>query len=420
MKFSFFLVTMPSRIFKLLIFYFLMFPFFLLRFIFSHKTDVVISRLDKFLITVIGEIWIFGKNKIDLRRVYEVQRVQIAKEVTNSKLLFFLPGQWYTLSPLESALLVLMGPPRSTTRQKILLIPYAFYVLLFDESRDHLKANHGIGCALALSRVFEGIPKISRFYYFRAVKILRANSNYFFYDEGSTNYHIFVTSLFRNYFYLRQSIPTWFRGYEKLSEQLLISRDFFYFGDDDRSQWLFDYRHRNARRGKIGISKLIKDYKFKRSILDRYFKIYEKDKVVLLVCTRGSLWGHAHYMVGSIMYFINDRPVIIFQKNSFYTLNHITRQRDRLFSCNSPVASPIQASLSLAFFKQMPKELVSIIDYDDEGNQVSISGHGWRRVIDFGCDTLKVVDSAKDHNSLSSTHPFEDNAYVDYQICSYV
>ncbi|MDA1317063.1 MAG: hypothetical protein O3B87_03490 [bacterium] len=407
------------RSIKLLIFYIPMLPFFFLRLIFLGKNNIILARLDKLLIAVIGEVWIFGRNKIDLREVYEVQRKRVAAGFTKTNLLFFLPGQWYTLSPLESALLILMAPKKISMLHKILLIPYVYYLLLFDESRDHLKANHGIACALALSSVFRSSPKISRYYYFRAISILRANSSYFFYDEGSTNYHIFVTSLLRNYYFLMRFTPAWFSGYEKISEQLLSSRDFFYFGDDDRSQWLFDYRYIVARPEQIGIANLIVDHKFKRSVLDRYFKIYKRSTAILLVCINGSGWGHAHYMIGSVLYFIDDTPCVRFQKNTYYTLDRTIRQRERLFSCNSPVESDVENSLALSFFKRMPEELVSILEYSDNRYQVSISGRGWRRDIDFSSDKLRVIDSKKNDRSLSSTCLLVSSRYVEYSnICN--
>ena len=54
-----------------------------------------------------------------------------------------------------------------------------------------------------------------------------------------------------------------------------------------------------------------------------------------MVCIKGSDWGHAHYMVGSVLYFIEDELCVGFHKNSQYTLDFRLRQRDRLFSCNS-------------------------------------------------------------------------------------
>ena len=67
-----------------------------------------------------------------------------------------------------------------------------------------IKANHGISSCLALSIIFKKYTKISNYYYYKAIKILRLNSNLFFYNEGSTNYHIFVTSLFKNYFFFKK------------------------------------------------------------------------------------------------------------------------------------------------------------------------------------------------------------------------
>lgn len=402
------------RSLKMLIFYVPMLPFFIIRLIFLSKSNIALAKYHKLLIVVVGEVWIFGRNKIDLREVYELQRKRMAGEFSKSNLLFFLPGQWYTQSPLESALLILMAPFRTNIIQKILLLPYIYYLILFDESREQIQANHGIACALAMSIAFRGSPKISRYYYFRAISILRANSNYFFYDEGSTNYHIFVTSLFRNYFFLMQSNPAWFNGYLKISEFLLGSKGFFYFGDDDRSHWLFNYRYCDIQPKQISITDLIEDRKFKRSVLDIYFKIYKRSSAILLVCIKGSKWGHAHYMIGSFLYFIDNKACVHFQKNTYYTLDRIIRHKERLFSCNSPVESDVENSLALSFFKKMPEKLVSISEYSENRYQVSVSGHGWRRDIDFSNNTLRVIDSKKNKDSLSFNCKLACNQFVEY------
>ena len=67
----------------------------------------------------------------------------------------------------------------------------------------------------------------------------------------------------------------------------------------------------------------------------------------------------------------------------------------------------------------MPEELLSILEYSDNGYQVSISGHGWRRDIDFRSDKLRVIDSKKNDRSLSSTCLLVSSRYVDYSnICN--
>jgi len=389
-------------------------PFFLARLMVLRSYDITASMYDKFMSVAIGEIWMFGKNKIDFREIYEKQRTLTVGEFTDKNLLFFLPGQWFTLSPLETALSILLSPVDKTNVQKIILIPYVFYLILFDESRHSLKANHGIGCALALSVVFKSQPKIARYYYKRAIRILRGNSNYFFYDEGSTNYHIFVTSLLKNYFYLMKDTPFWFKGYQRISNQLLSCTNSFYFGDDDRSAWLYDVRDAIVHRKTVGITYLLMDHKFRRSIIDRYFKVYTRNSATLMVCIKGSDWGHAHYMIGSILYFIEDELCVGFHKNSYYTLDFRLRQRDRLFSCNSPVEPNFETSLPLAFFKKVPKELTSVKSCSERDCQISISGHGWSRNIDFRNNRLKVIDTGNNGQSLKSSFLFIRNPYIDY------
>ena len=399
---------------KFLIFYLPMLPFFFMRLIGLSTCKIKMSLLNKFMSVAVGEIWMFGKNKIDFRDIYENQRRLTVEEFTAANLLFFIPGQWFTLSPLETALSILLSPIDKTIIQKILFIPYAYYLILFDESRHSVKANHGIGCALALSVIFKSNPKIARYYYFRAIMILRTNSNYFFYDEGSTNYHIFVTSLLKNYFYLMKRTPFWFKGYERISDQLLSCRQYFFFGDDDRSAWLYDVRGADTHRKTAGITHLIGDHQFRKSIIDRYFKVYTRNSVTLLVCVNGSDWGHAHYMIGSILYFIEDELCVGFQRNSYYTLDAPTRQRERLFSCNSPVEPNFETSLGLAFFKRVPKSLTVVKEYSERDCQISISGHGWCRHIDFRKKRLKVVDTGKDGQVLQSSFSVNGSPYIDY------
>ena len=155
MKYLNIIVILALRSVKLLLFYIPMSPFFLMLLFVKNKHRTKASLFDKFMSLTIGEIWLFGKQRIDFRKVYEKQRRLFVREFTSLNLLFFLPGQWFTLSPLESALTILHSPIEKTTFQKIILIPYIYYLILFDESRHKIKANHGIGCALALSVIFQ-------------------------------------------------------------------------------------------------------------------------------------------------------------------------------------------------------------------------------------------------------------------------
>jgi hypothetical protein len=389
-------------------------PYFLLRLILIRKHSAKISLLDKFLLIIIGEIYIFGKNKIELRDIYEDQRRNVSLGITKKKLLFFIPGQWYSLSTLESAVLILMMPKKIGKVEAIFLVPYFLYLLLFDESRDKIKANHSIASALSLSLLFENIFTISRYYYFTAIKILRLNSNFFFYDEGSTNYHIFTTFLFKNYFFKKEYIPTWFRGYDQISIKLIHSSDFFYFGDDDKSKWLYEYRSKNKTLENFSITNIISDFNFKKSILDKYFKVLKRDNAILLVCIKGSSWGHAHYMVGSVLYFIDNKNLIKFKKNSMYTFNQKNRKIDRLFCCNSPIQKKKVDELKLAFFRPIPDEFTSIILYTISDFKLSISGNGWYRHIDYSCDVLKIVDTSTNNDTILSSFLNFHNININY------
>ena len=414
MNLSSILLFLIIRSLKLIIYYLLMSPFFLLRLIMIKKHLVKISFFDKFLLIAIGEIYIFGKKKIELRNIYEDQRKDLSEEFTKKKLLFFLPGQWYSLSVLESALLILMMPQKISIIDKIFLTPYFFYLLLFDESRNKIKANHGIASALSLSILFKNFYTISRYYYCVAVKILRANSNFFFYDEGSTNYHIFTTSLFKNYFFIKKYTPIWFKGYEEISIKLIHSLDFFYFGDDDKSKWLFEYRNKTKTSETFSINNLILDFNFKKSILDKYFKIYKRENTILLICIKGSAWGHAHYMIGSILYYIDDKIIVKFKKNSNYTYCQEKRKFDRFFCCNSPIPKKKFNELKLGFFKTLPDNLTSIISLTDSEFKLTISGNCWQREIDYSSDILKIVDLSPDDDTILSSFFNSNNFNINY------
>ena len=131
MKFIKILYLILNRNIKFILFFFLMSPFFILRILIIKKHNVQLSFFDKFILIILGELYIFGKNKIELREIYENQRKLISEGITLKKLIFFIPGQWYTLSPLESALLILMMPKKATLIEKILLLPYIVYVFFF-------------------------------------------------------------------------------------------------------------------------------------------------------------------------------------------------------------------------------------------------------------------------------------------------
>ena len=177
------------RFLKIVIYYILVSPYLFLRFFVKNPLQVdQLKIFDKLMLIIIGEIWLFGKQKIDLRNLYENQRVSLSKNFSYKNLLIFMPGQWYTLSPLESSLTILISPKKIGYRYLFFLFPYVLYILLFDESREKIKANHGISSCLALSIIFKKYTKISNYYYYKAIKILRLNSNLFFYNEGSTNF----------------------------------------------------------------------------------------------------------------------------------------------------------------------------------------------------------------------------------------
>ena len=130
---------------------------------------------------LVGEVWVFGRKIIDMRAHYESQRLSFAKETTIKKLIFYLPGQWYSLSPLESALTILQSlKSDASIKERVFLIPYILFVWLFDESRHQPRANHGIGCALALAKGLFFLPVFSGKKYDLARKILEQNSSGYF------------------------------------------------------------------------------------------------------------------------------------------------------------------------------------------------------------------------------------------------
>ena len=144
MKFFFILIRLTFREIKLLSFYLFVWPFFIVKAFFKYDRKYHISIFNKFLLILFGEVWIFGKRKIDLREVYEFQRKSMAFQFSIKTLLEYTPGQWYTLSPLESSLFILMRPKNISAIQKVFYIPYIVYLLLFEESRHSIKSNHGI------------------------------------------------------------------------------------------------------------------------------------------------------------------------------------------------------------------------------------------------------------------------------------
>ena len=89
MKFLHIFRMLAWRNIKLLIFYVLMSPFFLARLMLRRSYDITASRYDKFMSVAIGEIWMFGKNKIDFREIYEKQRRLTVGKFTGKNLLFF-------------------------------------------------------------------------------------------------------------------------------------------------------------------------------------------------------------------------------------------------------------------------------------------------------------------------------------------
>lgn len=403
-----------TRAIKLFFYYILITPFFILKFFLTNSNKHNITFFNKFLIIIIGEVWLFGKNILDLRQVYESQRLDFRSEHTIKKLLKYLPGQWQTLSPLESSLTILMSPKDIGWKKKFFYTPYVFYIFLFDESRHSIKANHGIACALALSYIFKSYQQISDYYYLKSLKILRLNSNYFFYDEGSTNYHIFVTSLFRHYFNLCRKKPSWFEGFEDLSIKLLTHKSYFYFGDDDNSQWLFTYRDDLHLSKNPRIIDLIKNDRFNQSVLKQYFNVYIKDNRILLLCIKGSQWGHSHLMVGSFLYFIDNKSVVVYKKNSSYTLNRLTRRNDRLFSCNGPINLSYIKNIQIEFFKKLPQILVAPINVSYFNDNISLSLNGWRRDINFSKSLIKIIDSASENIILKSSLDNDESELVEY------
>ena len=396
--------ALTVRAAKMLSFYVAVSPFILARVVFARKQTATLSLLDRACLILFGETWIFGKDKIDLRDVHEAQRVELSSVFNCQNLLFFMPGQWYTLQPMESALTILMAPASCSIAQRLLLIPYALFVFLFDESKHDIKGNHGIASALALSVLVSRSDPLSKRYYFVAVKILRANSNMCFYSEGSTGYHIFVTSLFSFYFSHRRTTASWFSGYEKIADRLVGSRDFFYFGDDDGSYWLYAHRRPESLKSmkEITISTLLSDVMFKKSVVDPYFETYERGDSILLVCSRGSDWGHGHYMIGSVLYYIEDRPIIIFEKNSFYTRNYYSRLNDRLRCCNSPLLESTKETVDICYFKRLPTSLVQLLSYVEGDGKIEMTGLGWRRIVKIFASNICVEDSATEGDLVAS------------------
>lgn len=410
-KFSF------VRSIKLFFYYIICLPFFILRIFIIKSDNNDILYVHKLLLIIIGEVWLFGRNVLDLREVYENQRIEFKNDHSITKLLKYLPGQWFTLSPLETALTLLMSSNENSNGIKFFYAPYVLYLLLFDESRHVEKANHGIACSLALSYAFKRSRKISNFYYLKALKILRSNSNAFFYDEGSTNYHIFVTSLFKFYFNLMRKKPSWFKGYEDISINLLNSKDYFYFGDDDKSSWLYKVINDLNFDKNLNIISLLKNKRFKRSIIDRYFAVYAEENRILLLCTNGSKWGHAHLMVGSFLYFVDNKPSILFKKNNEYTLNKNIRRKDRTLSCNSPVNLTFLRNVELEYFKKIPNEfLTSEIHEENNKNKcITIITNGCKREIDISNQQLIVCDSSiNDDRIISSLESFHNPDLIHY------
>ena len=405
------------RFLKILIYYLLVFPYIVVRlFLINPFKYSKLHIFDKLMLIIVGEIWIFGKQKIDLRNLYENQRVSLKKSFSCKNLLIFLPGQWYTLSPLESSLTILISPKKIKYKQLFFLFPYILFTFLFDESREKIKANHGISTCLALSIAFKKYTKISNYYYYKSIKILRSNSNLFFYNEGSTNYHIFVTSLYKNYFYLKNHTPSWFMGYRSISNSLIENSNYFYFGDDDRSQWIYFFRDtKKIIHSKPSILNLLHDKKFKKSVIDTFFECITFKNQKLLLCTNGSDWGHAHIMVGSFMYFIDNQPSVFFKKNGLYTFCKNDRQTDRVYSTNSPINSDFIKNTNLAFFRKLPNQLCRSTNYSIDGKKISIEVNDCKRVIDMSNLILKVIDSSqkqiKNKTTLSSSNP---SKYVEY------
>lgn len=418
MKYFSTLKILLLRMFKLFFYYVFCSPFFITRFFLVQRNKHDISLIDKTLLIFIGEVWLFGKNILDLREIYELQRLEFKSDHSVKKLLKYLPGQWLSLSPLESALTILMSSKDTASFKYFFYTPYVIYLILFDESRHSIKANHGIACALALSIIFKKFKKISDSYYLKALKILKSNSNLFFYDEGSTGYHIFVTSLFKHYFNLLDKKPSWFNGYEDISIQLLNHKNYFYFGDDDRSNWLFTYRERTERLNKkddLSIIDLIENKRFAKSVLNRYFKIYTKDERILILCVQGSKWGHAHIMLGSFMYFVSKKPLLIYKKNNEYTLDKSNRRKDRLFTCNSPINTNSLNRIKLEFFKNIPRKYLKPTSFQKVKDQISISSDGWKREINFSNPLLEVYDSSKNNIEVkSSLDDIENDIVIKY------
>ena len=406
-----------SRLFKLLIYYLLTFPHLLLRLLFKHKMQMSqLNFLDKLMLVIIGEIWIFGKQKIDLRDLYENQRTSFKKNYSYKNLIIFMPGQWYTLSPLESSLTILISPKKIKYRYIFFLFPYILYTFIFDESREKIKANHGISCSLALSLAFKKYSTISRHFYYKAIKILRSNSSLFFYNEGSTNYHIFVTSLFKNYFYLVNHTPSWFEGYQSVSNNLIENSNYFYFGDDDKSQWIYFFRNKNKIISpQSSILNLLTDKKFKKSVIDTFFKLITFNNQKILLCIKGSDWGHAHIMVGSFMYFIDDIPIIFYKKNGFYTYSKNDRQLDRIYSSNSPINYDFIKKINIAYFKKLPDQLCKTTNYSIDDKKISIEVNDCKRIIDMTDIKLKVTDlSNKPIRIKTSLNSSYSTKYVEY------
>ena len=213
-----------------------------------------------------------------------------------------------------------------------------------------------------------------------------------------------------------ETTPLWFNGYNRLSHQLISCKNQFFFGDDDNSEWLFSYRDNLEISEQPSIRLIFSDKCFKKSILKKYFKIVERKHSILLICIKGSSWGHAHYMLGSILYYVDDKLCIGFTKNSRYTFDRKIRHQERLFSCNSPVTCEKIKFPFLAFFKPIPSDLLILKNIKMENNTISLFGDNWTRKIDFTEKKLKIMDSS-DHNiNLHSTLSSKNHSkYLKYR-----
>ena len=406
MKFISFGFRSSWRLVKLFFYYLVASPFFVAK-VFCWNTERLSGasfELHKVLMILFGEFWIFGKGIVDMRSVYEEQRRCFAAGPSLRDLLKNIPGQWFTLSPLESALSMMLVSERTPSFTfRICCLPFWLYLILFDESRHKEKANHGIGCALALSILFSGSSYISSKLYQKAKNILAENSSGFFYDEGSTGYHIFVTSLFKIYFDRKNvEYPEWWLGYYDIARILILNRDWFYFGDDDGSSWLLQIDDiEGSNPSGASVNELLTNKNFRAGILDKYFKVLVCGAHTLLCCVRGSRWGHAHYMAGSIIYLFDNNCVIRFRKNGYYTLDRSTRLSDRLLSCNSPFNGEPERYSGIVFFRKLPEDLINIRCVERDCRTFVMHGKEWIREIRFVDETLVITDRSL---SFSPTH----------------